>query len=542
MNSERSRNATLAKASRALFMMLLPAGLMAASAVPTPPGARADFEVVDCLLPSQVRGLGNRNYLAQRKPTHTTAADCRIRGGEYVAYDRADLRSALNVWLPTAETGDADAQLNVGEIYERGVGGPPDYAKAAEWYRKAADQGSVRAKLLLGALYEQGLGVERDPLAALNLYRESAGIKNDLEYQSTVDRRLATLRSELQTQVTERDAQIAALEQQVSQLQRQIGQQNGAAAATNQATTQAATQVATLQRLVAKLREERNGSATQLAKLPSPTREPAAAAPVALASTLAPRVVSGLKLGRFYALVIGNQTYTTIERLQTPLHDADRAAALLRDRYGFNVQLLRDADDVAMLRALNDLNAVLKPEDNLLIYYAGHGTRLNSAAREAGYWLPVNAEAPPKDTYWVPNEQITAHLGRLQARRVLVIADSCYAGLLSDDPGTLFIKDPGAVSLAYVKFKLPKRARMLISSGGDKPVLDVGAQGNSVFSRAFLEVLEKNTAVLSAPALFVQLQAKVKASAAASGFRQVPEFKSIKGAGHEFGDFFFVPR
>jgi hypothetical protein len=542
MNSERGRKPTLARAGRALCMLLLPAGLMAASAVPTPPGARADFEVVDCLLPGQVRGLGNRNFLAQRKPTHTTAADCRIRGGEYVAYDRADLRSALNVWLPTAETGDADSQLNVGEIYERGVGGPPDYAKAAEWYRKAADQGSVRAKLLLGALYEQGLGVDRDPLAALNLYRESAGIKNDLEYQSTVDRRLATLRSELQTQVTERDEQIAALEQQVSQLQRQITQQNGA---TTAQATQATNQVASLQRLVAKLREERNGSATQLAKLPSPTREPGAAAVVAtasMASTLAPRVVSGLKLGRFYALVIGNQTYTSIERLQTPLHDADRAAALLRDKYGFNVQLLRDADDVAMLRALNDLNAVLKPEDNLLIYYAGHGTRLNSAAREAGYWLPVNAEAPPKDTFWVPNEQITAHLGRLQARRVLVIADSCYAGLLSDDPGTLFIKDPGAVSIEYVKFKLPKRSRMLISSGGDKPVLDVGAQGNSVFSRAFLEVLEKNSAVLSAPALFVQLQARVKASAAASGFRQVPEFKSIKGAGHEFGDFFFVPR
>ncbi len=151
-------------------------------------------------------------------------------------------------------------------------------------------------------------------------------------------------------------------------------------------------------------------------------------APVPVVSTLPPRVVSGLQLGRFYALVIGNQTYTTIEPLQTPLHDAERAAALLRDRYGFSVKLLRDADDVAMLRALNDLNAVLKPEDNLLIYYAGHGTRLESAAREAGYWLPVNAEAPPKDTFWVPNEQITAHLGRLQARRVLVVAIPAMQG------------------------------------------------------------------------------------------------------------------
>ena len=41
--------------------------------------------------------------------------------------------------------------------------------------------------------------------------------------------------------------------------------------------------------------------------------------------------------------------------------------------------MIDDADDVAMLRALNDLNGILKPEDNLLIYYAGHGTRLRTA-------------------------------------------------------------------------------------------------------------------------------------------------------------------
>src|SRR5690606_10476517 len=232
---------------------------------------------------------------------------------------------------------------------------------------------------------------------------------------------------------------------------------------------------------------------------------------------------------------------SAVEPLPTPQGEATRAAALLRDRYGFTVQVLHDADDVSMLRALNELNAVLKPEDNLLIYYAGHGMRLQAASREAGYWLPVNAEAPPKDTFWVPNEQITAHLGRLPARRILVVADSCYSGLLSEDPGMVFLKDPGAVSLDYVKFKLPKRARLLISSGGDKPVLDAGGDGHSVFSRAFLDVLEQNRGVLSTPSLFVQLRERVKVGAQRDGFSQVPEIKAIKTAGHEIGDFFFVP-
>ncbi len=59
--------------------------------------------------------------------------------------------------------------------------------------------------------------MDRDPLKALNFYRESAGIKDDLEYQDTVDRRIATIRDELQAQVAERDEQIAALEQQVAE-------------------------------------------------------------------------------------------------------------------------------------------------------------------------------------------------------------------------------------------------------------------------------------------------------------------------------------
>jgi len=249
-----------------------------------------------------------------------------------------------------------------------------------------------------------------------------------------------------------------------------------------------------------------------------------------------------MNFGRYYAIVIGNQNYQSIESLATPKYDAARAARILADRYGFIVSILEDANDITMLKAINDLNAVLEPEDNLLIYYAGHGARLQSGKSENGYWLPVNAEAPPKDTFWVPNEQITAHLGRLPARRVLVVADSCYAGLLSADPSFLFLSDKVTYSKDYIKFKLPKRARLLLSSGGDKPVLDEGSGGNSVFARAFLDELENNQGILSSPELFSRIRRRVEIAARNNKFVQTPEFKSIKGAGHEVGDFFFVPR
>ena len=95
-----------------------------------------ELQIVDCLLPGQIRRLGNQQtFVSRRRPMRTTALDCEIRGGEYVAYDRANYQTALRVWLETAQTGDPKAQYYVGEIYEKGLGTAPDYSQAAAWYR-----------------------------------------------------------------------------------------------------------------------------------------------------------------------------------------------------------------------------------------------------------------------------------------------------------------------------------------------------------------------------------------------------------------------
>jgi hypothetical protein len=499
---------------------------------------RSELEIVDCLLPGQVRQLGNSSYLTQRRPIRTTTAECSIRGGEYVAFDRADLQSALRVWMQAAEGGDVEAQANVGEIYERGMGVAPNYEAAAMWYQKAADKNSSRALFNLGTLYEQGLGVPKDPLKALNLYRQAWGVPEDsIIFASAAQREQDELRKELDTAIAEKDAQLKLLQKQLKDTQDQLAKKPAA-----EKTADNGAEVEALKKWISQLEAERRKSSERLASIPK-TRTPQGTTQLAQLPAVADeRTVSGMNFGRYYAIVIGNQNYQSIESLATPKYDAARAARILADRYGFNVSILEDANDITMLKAINDLNAVLKPEDNLLIYYAGHGARLQNAKSESGYWLPVNAEAPPKDTFWVPNEQITGHLGRLPAKRVLVVADSCYAGLLSTDPSLLFLNDNVTYSRDYVKFKLPRRARLLLSSGGDKPVLDEGSGGNSVFARAFLDELENNQRILSSPELFSRIRKRVEIAARSNEFVQKPEFKSIKGAGHELGDFFFVPR
>ncbi len=140
------------------------------------PRSTDPFEVVDCLLPGQIRQLGTQvTYVTARQPVRTTAEDCAIRGGEYVALDRADYRTALKVWMSAAQDGDPDAQYYVGTLYEKGAEGQPNYVKAADWYRQAADRGVRRAAMNLGRLYERGLGVEQSEQDARKWFAKANG-------------------------------------------------------------------------------------------------------------------------------------------------------------------------------------------------------------------------------------------------------------------------------------------------------------------------------------------------------------------------------
>ncbi len=508
---------------------------------PQSANAVSDLQVVDCLLPGQTRKLGYGNYVTPRRPIMTTASDCRIRGGEYTDYDRADYKTALNVWMPAAEAGDAEAQANVGEIFERGLGSEPNYEAAIIWYEKAAKQGNARAQFNMGTLYEQGLGVKQNKLLALNYYRQAWGMNEDnLMFQSAAHEQEEALRKELSKAITQKDSQINLLNRQLNDLENKLESETLLAeSAVREKTEQ---EVAQLKEWIEKLEGEKLLAYNEVDQIPR-YRQPTAASGLRVKSTGTAKSLNlrNMEFGKYYALVIANQNYDVIDDLATPYSDAQRAKKLLEEDFGFKVTVLLDADAAATMRAINDLNTQVTDKDNLLIYYAGHGSRIKSGDYEAGYWLPVNANPPPDDTFWVSNEFVTRHLARIQAKRVLVVADSCYAGLLSNAPGFLLVGKEANYSEDYVKYKLAKKSRLLLSSGGDQPVLDnADKRGYSIFASAFLDALENSGDITSGPELYLKIHNVVMEKAKKYGVDQEPEFKVIKGAGHEVGDFFFV--
>ena len=87
---------------------------------------------------------------------------------------RAKFKEDYRLAAIAAEQGDAQAQANLGQMYETGRGVTKDHKEAVKWYRLAAEQRNVDGQSRLGAMYENGHGVAKDYAEALRLYKLSA--------------------------------------------------------------------------------------------------------------------------------------------------------------------------------------------------------------------------------------------------------------------------------------------------------------------------------------------------------------------------------
>jgi uncharacterized caspase-like protein len=600
--------------------------LLAAAPAPAAPApSSSDLGIVDCLLPGQVRRLGTQQtYVSRRRPARLPASECEIRGGEYVAWDRADAGTALKVWLESATAGDPQAQLRVGEIHEKGLGIPPDPASAATWYRKAAEQGSSAAMIALGHLYETGAGVPRDPSEAVRWYRRASGLPEAIalepsapppdgrEAARAAEQEVAALRARLREleaelgaareavsktagEAASREAAIGELERllqeresKLVELERAREQEEAARRDREAAAAVAPPSIEVIDPPVKRTRgievvaaeaEERTvvgrvdapaGLMTFLVndrdvpvderglfRSAVPVTPPRTAVSLVAVDRLGKRAtfefelatsappaprspVEKLRLGGFHALIIANAQYPDLPDLETPAADAAALARLLESRYGFRTRVLRDATRYQILSALNDLRRDVAEDDSVLVYYAGHGEF--DAAIPRGYWLPVDAERE-NPANWLSTSTISDYLGVLPARHVLVVADSCYAGALTRS--ALARLDEGATPEArahWLRTVAEKRSRTALTSGGLQPVLDAGGGGHSVFAKALLSVLEGNDGILESRKLHLEVAARVAWAAASEGTRQEPEYAPLKFAGHEGGDFLFVPR
>ena len=90
------------------------------------------------------------------------------------AYNAGNYKQAFHLLQPLAQQGDAEAQNNLGAMYNNGQGVVQSYQQAMAWYQKAANQGSAAAQFNLGVMHEKGRGVAQNYQQAMMWYQKAA--------------------------------------------------------------------------------------------------------------------------------------------------------------------------------------------------------------------------------------------------------------------------------------------------------------------------------------------------------------------------------
>lgn len=473
---------------RAWLVTLLFAGVVSAQSVD-------DLMLVDCKLPAKQRRIGNRTYPVAGRAVRTTAVDCRIRGGEYTVYDRANYQTSLKIWMAEAEKGNAEAQYYVAKIYEGGLGTEPDPASAMQWYEKAAAANHSASQFALAQIYEKRGDAEK----AMNLYRQAAGLTGNY----------VIVDSAQYTALEKAAEDLALREQEIEELKRQLEKAKSDAR----------------RELTQKLEQQQRAIDTQKKEI------------ARLQSSLKPAPVNNTKpltakrgiLGRYYAVVIGNSRYDALPGLPNAENDARAMAALLRDAYGFDVTLLVNAKRNEILSTLYDLSQNLAENDNLLVYYAGHGKR--DLRNRRGWWLPSDASADDgAKRNWLPNQEVSDRLALIPARHILVLADASYVGdITRGAPQPEPAKMTPAQWSKYVETTKRRKARLALSSGTDS--------AGSRFTSTLIDVLRKQKGVFPASRIHREVVNTLTSGGAVTS--AVPTYAPLQSAFHDGVDFLF---
>ncbi len=245
------------------------------------------------------------------------------------------------------------------------------------------------------------------------------------------------------------------------------------------------------------------------------------------------------KGGYYRALVIGNSVYRDKigewPSLKTAVSDARAISNILSTQYGFSdVETLENATRRDVLKALDGLSRRALPDDNILVYYAGHGFLDDDSSR--GYWVPVDAEGTDSSTF-LRNSTIRDELNLIATRskHTLLISDSCFSGTLLRQ-GTRGIRQQDD-SEKYYKKVSDKKSVQIITAGGVEFVDDnYQSSGHSPFTYFLLSELKNNDRKM----LTVSELSGNVIKTVANNVQQVPEAGVLQGAGDELGEFIFI--
>lgn len=229
-----------------------------------------------------------------------------------------------------------------------------------------------------------------------------------------------------------------------------------------------------------------------------------------------------------YVLGVGINNYANCNNLENPVRDIENILDVLVNQYSFNHKniLTLFNEDATRERVINELENYtnLTPNDNLLIFYAGHGEY--DSKIDLGYLLTQETIPLNKATY-LEYTSIFNYLKAINTHHTLLVSDSCYSGSLFNNRNLTPNETKQRLDL------IP--SRWALTSGRLEPVLDGTPGKNSPFADSLIRNLRDcESTVISVTELTHLIKMDV-----ASVVEQIPRGEPLAIKGHKGGELLF---
>lgn len=196
-----------------------------------------------------------------------------------------------------------------------------------------------------------------------------------------------------------------------------------------------------------------------------------------------------------YALLIASDKYDHWPDLVNPVNDSEAIAKELKDRYGFETELLLNVTQDEILSKIREYGKRrFRPQDQLFIFFAGHG-HFDETFGE-GYVVAKNSLE--SDKTWatlISHSNLRSYINNIPSEHILLTMDVCFGGTFDPVIAKSRSNDREYEDLTpaeYFARKLTHKTRKYITSGGKEYVSDGILGRHSPFAAKFIEALKSN--------------------------------------------------
>jgi uncharacterized caspase-like protein len=210
----------------------------------------------------------------------------------------------------------------------------------------------------------------------------------------------------------------------------------------------------------------------------------------ALALALATLIVAPAQAAKRVALVIGNNDYKNVPKLQKAVNDARTMGETLK-QLGFSVMVAENQTRQAFSETLLAFDHAVEPGDTAFFFYAGHGFEIAGQ----NFLLPIDVPAATEGQEELVRDasvladRIIERLQNKKARTAILVFDACRNNPF-ERTGTRAVAGGGGLAPMT---QLPEGVFSVFSAGPRQTALDRLSNNdnnpNSVFTRTFAKEL-----------------------------------------------------